>query len=102
MRIRSEFKVDLFQMKHARDPEGLLRTIKDVNAATLGRKLVEYFPYERTDSYTGVLPEMSMNRDHEFNDTYGVELVVMRRGQFDLILSLLPPEIVHVIKEKAL
>jgi hypothetical protein len=86
MLIKSEFKVDLFQLKHAREPEVLLQSIKDTNAAALGRKLIEMFPYEKTSAYEGPLPEMSLNRDHEFTDTWGVELVVVKA---DLVRDLI-------------
>src|SRR5687768_12901842 len=73
----SEFKVDLFQLKHTKDPEGLLNAIKQQHAAELGRKLIEQLPYMRVSGYEGELPAMSLNKDHEFTDRYETRFVVL-------------------------
>lgn len=84
MLIKSEFKVDLFHMKHTKDPDGLLQAIKDANAAGLGRKIIEAFPYKKDEerSFSGELPEMSLNRDHEFVDVYESRFYVLTEEEW--------------------
>lgn len=97
MIVKSEFKVDLFQMKHTSDPAGLLQAIKDANAAALGRRLIELVPYEKDEelSYEGELPEMSLNKDHEFVDHYRSEFMVLTLEEWNWLVGLLPDEIKH-------
>ena len=76
MLVTSQFKVDLFQMKHTKDPEGLLQAVKDKYAREFGKYLIEQFPFEKVRGFEGELPEMSLNKEHEFTDTYERVLVV--------------------------
>lgn len=83
MIITSEFKVDLFQLKHTSDPVGLLSATKAAYASELGRKLAEVFPYVKVDGYTGELPTMSLNKEHEFMDRYRTRFVVLSEEDAD-------------------
>lgn len=91
MLIKSEFKVDLFQMKHTKEPDLLLAAIVDANAAKLGRFLVEKLPYVKNleKSYDSELPEMSLNKEHHYNDHYELELFVLTREQVNQIRDIL-------------
>lgn len=77
MLLQSEFKADLFQLKHSRDANALLDSLKVEAAQALGLELVKQFPFEKVQAFEGVLPEMSLNKEHEFTDTYSIELVVL-------------------------
>lgn len=90
MIIKSQFKVDLFQLKHSRDPVGLIRAVNEQAARDLGVKLAEMFPFIKYDelSFKGELPHLSLNPQHEFNDLYKQELVVLTMGQWELLRKL--------------
>lgn len=89
MLITSEFKIDLFQLKHTRDATALLDSLKVEAAQALGLEMVKKFPYERISAYEGELPEMSLNKDHEFVDRYAVELVVLTTTQWQELVEMI-------------
>lgn len=89
MIIKSEFKIDLFQLKHSRDPEALLQATKEQYARELGLKLIELMPYKCVSMYEGELPAMSLNRDHEYVDLYRSEFVVLTMDLLDRVLNAL-------------
>jgi len=103
MLLISEFKADLFQLKHSRDADALLDSLKIEAALVLGLELVKLFPYEKVQAFEGVLPEMSLNKDHEFTDTWKCEVVVITREQWGNILRRIahssPPETYKYARE---
>lgn len=82
--LKSEFKVDLFQMKYTSDPPALLSAIISANAAEFGRKIIEQFSYDKDDerSFSGELPEMSANKDHKYFDLYTRRLIVFNEQEW--------------------
>lgn len=89
MIIKSEFKADLFELKHCAAPEVLLNELKDRAAIDMGRELIKQFPYQKDEenSFKGQLPAMSLNRDHEFVDKYKSEFVVLTMEEYAELLN---------------
>ena len=84
MIIKSEFKVDLFQMKHTSDSSALLAAITEANSAMFGRRITLQFPYikDEEQSFSGELPEMSANKDHQYFDLYTRELIIFSKQEW--------------------
>lgn len=89
--IRQSFKVDLFQLKHSRDAEALLKSIKDGHARDLGGAIIADFPYEKVkdESYEGELPTAVLTKDHNFVDTWEVEFCLFTMPQWQLIKEVM-------------
>lgn len=56
MLLKSQFRVDIFQLNHTNDPDGLLKYMKRKGAQELGIKLCETIPFELNK-------EMSVRRE---------------------------------------
>jgi hypothetical protein len=96
MLVKSEFTVDRFELREARDPEGLLAAHHAQAAVRLGKHLAERFPHLKDEerSFRGELPHMSANPQHEFKDVYSVSLRVLTEEQFNQIKG-----VVRLLKE---
>ena len=81
--IKQQFKVDMFNLRYARDPEGLRQSHKDEAARALGAKLIEAIPYQLEEKFEGELPAATLTKDHHFTETWGVEFVVFTRKEID-------------------
>lgn len=94
MIIKSEFKADLFQLKHTAAPEVLLNELKDRAAIELGRELIRRFPYlkDEENSYKGEVPAISLNKDHEFVDRYSTRFIVLNEEQWTKLESIIGKE----------
>lgn len=90
MLITSQFKVDLFQLKHTNDPASLLEAHKRQAAIELGIEMAKQFPFVKNEelSFKGELPAMSMNRLHEYNYLYESRFVLISKSDFDRIYAL--------------
>lgn len=102
MIIKSQFKVDLFQLKNSRDQAGLVQSLKEQAARDLGVKLVELFPFIRNDgeSFKGELPHLTINPQHEFNDLYRTEFIAIPMDAWQRIRILIgDPKIIKVLEE---
>lgn len=102
MLIKSEFKVDLFQLKHARTPDALLAAIVDESACKLGRFIIDKLPYLKNTekSYNDDLPEMSLNKEHHYNDHYELELLVLDAGWVRRMIKELEAEAEECVQER--
>src|SRR5258705_13255992 len=91
MLVKQEFKVDLVDLKNAAFPEKVLEAIQDRRAEELGTTLVKLFPYKKNEeaSYHGTLPEMVLNREHQFVDRYEQRLYILTEEQASELLSLI-------------
>lgn len=91
MLIKAQFKIDLIQLKHTPDKEGLLNLHKEQAARELGAEIVKHFPFVKNEegSYKGDVPEISMNRDHEFTDLYESRFFVMTEDNYYKLRSAL-------------
>lgn len=79
MEIVSTFKIDKIDLKNNPNPDKLLQSYKDEAAKKLGMEIIKLFPYDKSnDSYEGELPEMSLNRDHQYMDIYEIKLEIKR------------------------
>lgn len=87
--LKQQFKIDLFNLKYAKDPEAIRESHKNHNARELGMKLIEQFPYTIVEKFEGELPHAVMTRDHQFTETWGVELVVLTREQWEQIEKII-------------
>jgi len=85
--IVSNFEVDQFQLRHNKNPELLFRSHMNRACACLGEEIISHFPYikDEENSFSGVLPELSANKDHEYKDRYTRHVVVMDEKEWDLI-----------------
>ncbi len=89
MLLIEQFKVDLIQMKHTADPDKLLESHKKTAAIEMGNKLAESFPFKKNDelSFKGHVPEVSMNREHEFTDLYESRIYIMSEEDYKQLYS---------------
>lgn len=85
--VKSEFAVDLFQMKHSRDATVLLSALKTEAAQAFGIELVKKFPYEKIEAYEGEFPEMSANKEHQYVDKWRSEFVVMSLKDYNILVE---------------
>lgn len=79
-----EFKIDQFTLKHAKDAEAVTRAYHAEQGRDLGLAIIKDFPFLTSDkSYRGELPVMSMTKDHEFQEVYERQFVVMDVEDFE-------------------
>jgi hypothetical protein len=101
MIIKSEFKADLFQLKHCAAPEVLINELKDRAAIELGREIAKVIPFEKIDelSHKGPIPAMSLNRDHQYVDHYRAEFYLLPIEDYALLRSALAgnPNYCHLL-----
>lgn len=89
MSIRKQsFKVDLFQLKNARDAGALMDSIKAGHARDLGKAIIEEMPYERIEGFEGELPAAVLTKDHIFTETWGVEFMLLNKQQVAMLMDL--------------
>ena len=103
MLIQDTFKADLFSLKHSVDAVQLLNRIEQESSIRLAETIIKSFPYQKDESksFHGELPSMSLNRQHEFFDTYSTSFIAISRETFSEILKLLTqpvPDIQQAIK----
>ena len=91
MLLKHCFNIDQIQLKHSMDREGLQQAILKDQAIQLGLGINKHFPFIKNEelSYSGTLPEVAMNREHQFVDRYDLELCVLTMDERRQLLSLL-------------
>jgi hypothetical protein len=79
MLVKQEYKVDLISLKNARDQEGLLKAIHEKHAMEFGMFIADKFPVVKNEenSFKGDIPEMCLNREHQFTDHYERQLIIL-------------------------
>jgi len=89
MIVKSQFKIDRFQLKYSALPGRLLDQTAAATARTMGEDLIKAFPYVKNEeaSFHGELPEMSLNKDHQYFDLYESEFVVLTMEEYKNLLK---------------
>lgn len=89
MLIKTEFKIDQFTLKHAKDPAKSLESNFAYQAQKMGMEIMKVFPFVKIkdESYHGELPELALNRDHPYVDQYRSELCIYRRETIEKIMD---------------
>lgn len=91
MLVKAEFNIDLVQLKHTSDKDGMLRSYRHQSAKELGFKLAELFPFEKDEdaSFKGEVPEVAFTKDHQFVDKYRLNLCVFKDKELDAVIEML-------------
>lgn len=91
MLVKYSFNIDQIVLKHTPDKEGLVAHHLKKHAAEFGIELTKQFPFVKNEelSFAGELPEISMNKDHQFVDRYDLELTVLTPHERNQLLHLL-------------
>lgn len=91
MLVKHSFNIDQIVLKNTPDKEGLVASHLLMNARAFGVELTKSFPFTKNEelSFVGELPEVSMNKDHQFVDRYDLELTVLTPDERNQLLHLL-------------
>jgi hypothetical protein len=102
MLVKQEYKVDLINLKNAKDKEGLLKAVHETFAKEFGMFIAEKFPIAKNDekSFHGELPEMCLNREHQYVDHYEQRLIIIPEEQLLAKIKELEGDAEELIQDK--
>lgn len=99
MLFEHQFKVDKIILKNANDPERVVDIMREHAAHELGEKIIAALPY-RKEEYEGEVPEMSLNREHQFNDVYKHRLIIITEEELLQKIKKLESDAEELIQER--
>jgi hypothetical protein len=97
--VTTEYKVDLFQLKHTNNPVALLEALSNSAARSLGEEIVKNFPFlrdpDRSYPEGKALPNVSFNKDHEYVDVYRSRFFLLTEEDHARLLEIVRNNFVH-------
>jgi hypothetical protein len=101
MILRNQFTIDRIQILNAKDPDVIIEQYKTYHEKILGHIVSKFFPHKKieSESYSGPIPESSLNKDHQFTDVYRTEFIALTLEQWQLIKTELSGAVLAKLEE---